>query len=129
MQLSPWYWYWRRISVWICFCVRTIGGAWHFQKSATSLVRSGHESVPSVATVQYFHINPTSCADTMIDFGFVVAAFVPLVLFWMYVISSIYHRRYLTNLISALVTIIFEQFGVFPLALVSYQHWLSLSGA
>ena len=53
-------------------------------------------------------------SDTMIDFGFVIGAFVPLVLYWMWVASCIAVRT--TNLMSiASGTIISGLYGDFLL--------------
>jgi len=60
--------------------------------------------------------------DTMIDFGFVVSAFVPLVLFWMYVLRS-WEAQSSKTFNIALETIIFVLYGVSPLASVLFPHW------
>ena len=41
----------------------------------------------------FIHLN----IDTMIDWGFVIAAFVPLVLLWMYVLISTTHGSWWYN--------------------------------
>ena len=58
----------------------------------------------------------------MIDFGFVVSAFVPLVLFWMYVLRS-WEAQSSKTFNIALETIIFVLYGVSPLASVLFPHW------
>lgn len=52
--------------------------------------------------------------DTVLDLGFIVAAFVPLVLYWMYVYCAISNvmKTWLLNVCADLALITFMLFGV-----------------
>ena len=77
----------------------------------------------------YSCLNKDMTTDTMIDFGFVVSAFVPLVLYWMCVFHIKKAGRQANPRCSAdLEIIIFVRYGVSPSVLVLFLLWECLFG-
>lgn len=94
--------------------------------SVAASEQSEEEGIAKNAQNRWFAL----ATNSMIDFGFVVSSFVPLVLFWMYVKSDQMVPLDMTYLTITLVSVrtTFVLSGVFHSVLVSFLLLLSSSG-